>query len=305
MRIAVTASTGLFGSALLPRLRAAGHDVVPVVRGDQADPAAMWDPEAGWIRPGTFEHVDALVHLSGASIGDGRWSADRKALLHRSRIDSTRLLVDHLAALDVSPATFVCASAVGYYGDRGDEELDESSSTGEGFLAELCNDWEVEARRAEEAGMRPVMLRSGILLSKQGGALAKMLTPFKLGMGGPIGGGHQWLPWVARSDAAAAAEFALTHEALRGPVNVVSPGAVTSRTFVKALGRALHRPAFAPLPSFAVRAIFGEMGVQTLLWGQRPRPAALTEGGFTFGQQELAGALEEALDDDLRPGAAA
>ena len=154
----------------------------------------------------------------------GRWSASRKAELIRSRVDSTRLLVDHLAALDASPATFVSASAVGYYGDRGDEAIDETSSAGDGFLAELCSGWEAEARRAEEAGMRTVLLRSGILLSQQGGALARMLMPFKLGLGGPIGGGRQWLPWIARNDAAGAVEFALTHEALTGPVNLVAPG---------------------------------------------------------------------------------
>lgn len=304
MRIAITASTGLFGTELATRLRSHGHDVVPVIRGDETDPESMWNPEAGWIRPGTFEGMDAVVHLSGASIGDGRWSASRKELLRRSRLDSTRLLVDHLAALDTKPATLVSASAVGYYGNRGDEEITEASDPGEGFLAELCREWEAEAQRAEEAGIRTVQLRSGILLSQQGGALAKMLTPFKFGLGGPIGSGRQWLPWVARSDAAAAAEFALTHEELRGPVNVVAPGAVRNREFVKALGRALGRPAFAPLPGFAVRLLFGEMGEQTLLWGQHVRPKALTDAGFEFEYEELPSALEAALDDELEPGSA-
>ena len=299
MRVAITGSTGLFGRALVPRLRAAGHDVVPMVRGDQSDPATLWDPAAGWIRPGAFEGIDAVVHLSGAPIDGGRWSASRKAELSGSRVDSTRLLVDHLAALDASPATFISASAVGYYGDRGDEAIDESSSAGDGFLAELCAGWEAEARRAEEAGMRTVVLRSGILLSQQGGALARMLMPFKLGLGGPIGGGRQWLPWIARSDAAAAIEFALTHAELAGPINLVAPGVVTNRDFVKALGRALSRPAFAPLPGFAVRLLFGEMGVQTLLWGQRAAPSALTAAGFEFAHDEVASALEEALADDL------
>lgn len=304
MRIAITASTGLFGTELVTKLRAAGHEVVPVIRGDETNQDSMWNPEAGWIRPGAFEGMDAVVHLSGASIGDGRWSASRKELLRRSRLDSTRLLVDHLAALDAKPATLVSASAVGYYGERGDEEVTEASDPGEGFLAELCRDWEAEARRAEEAGIRTVQLRSGILLSRQGGALAKMLTPFKLGLGGPIGSGRQWLPWVARSDAAAAAEFALTHEELRGPVNVVAPGVVRNREFVKALGRALRRPAFAPLPGFAVRLLFGEMGEQTLLWGQHVRPKALTDAGFEFEHEELPGALTAALDDELQPGSA-
>ena len=304
MRVAITASTGLFGSALVASLRAAGNEVVPIIRGDQSDPAVMWDPEAGWIRPGAFEGMDAVVHLSGASIADGRWSVARKAVLTRSRIDSTRLLVDHLAGLDQSPSSFVSASAVGYYGDRGDEEINEASTAGEGYLAELCRDWEAEALRAQDAGMRTVLLRSGILLSRQGGALAKMLMPFKLGLGGPIGSGKQWLPWVARSDAVAAVGFALEHEALAGPINVVSPGVVTNRAFIKALGGALHRPTFAPLPGFAVRLLFGEMGEQTLLWGQRARPAALTDAGFTFEHEELPGALEAALADDLAPGAA-
>jgi uncharacterized protein (TIGR01777 family) len=304
MRIAITASTGLFGTQLITRLRAAGHDVVPIIRGDETHRDSMWQPEAGWIRPGAFEGMDAVVHLSGASIGDGRWSASRKELLRRSRIDSTELLVNHLSELDAKPATLVSASAVGYYGAHGDEEVTERSDAGEGFLAELCRDWEAEARRAEDAGIRSVQLRSGILLSQQGGALAKMLTPFKFGLGGPIGSGRQWLPWVARSDAAAAVEFALTHDQLTGPVNVVAPGVVRNREFVKALGRALHRPAIAPLPGFAVRLLFGEMGEQTLLWGQRVRPEALTAAGFAFEYDELPSALEAALSDELEPGSA-
>jgi uncharacterized protein (TIGR01777 family) len=302
MRIAITASTGLFGTELITRLRATGHDVVPVRRGDETDRDSMWNPGAGWIRPGTFDGVDAIVHLSGASIGDGRWSASRKELLRRSRIDSTNLLIDHLSELDAKPATLITASAVGYYGNRGEEEVTERSDPGEGFLAELCRDWEAEARRAEDLGIRSVQLRSGILLSQQGGALAKMLTPFKFGLGGPIGSGRQWLPWVARSDAAAAVEFALTHEELTGPINVVAPGVVTNHEFVKSLGRALHRPAIAPLPGFAVRLLFGEMGEQTLLWGQRARPEALTAAGFTFEHEQLPSALDAALSDELEPG---
>jgi uncharacterized protein (TIGR01777 family) len=295
MRVAITGSTGFVGTALTEHLRSNGHDVVPVVRGDSSDPEALWNPEQDWVRDGALEGVDALVHLAGASIGEGRWSDSRKRLLRSSRIEATRLLVDHLATLESRPRVVIGASAVGYYGDREDEELTEDAAAGEDFLAEIARDWERETLRAAEQGARAVVLRTGIVLAGHGGALPRMLLPFKLGAGGRLGSGRQWMSWISLGDAVRVIAFALEQDELSGPVNAVAPGAVTNREFTKVLGRVLRRPTFMPAPGFALRLLLGEQAKALLLSGQHVVPRRLSDAGFEFTHEELEPALREAL----------
>jgi uncharacterized protein (TIGR01777 family) len=294
MKVAVSGASGLIGSALLPVLRAAGHDVIALVRREPGGPGEVgWDPEGGSIDHGALEGVDAIVHLAGENIGK-RWTEKTRERVLASRVQGTRLLAETAAHLQRPPSVFLCASATGYYGDRGDEVLTEASPRGSGFLADVVDAWEHAAEPARAAGIRTVHLRQGLVLSRQGGALAKLLTPFRLGAGGRVGSGRQWWSWVGLDDVVAAYLFAL-EPPLTGAVNVTAPGVVTNRDFTKALGRALHRPTVFPLPAFAVKALFGQMGEEMLLGGQRVQPAALTAAGFSFGQPELDAALEQAL----------
>lgn len=294
MKLALSGASGLIGSALAPALRDAGHDLITLVRGEAPGPGeARWDPVAGTIDRPSLDGVEAIVHLAGANIGK-RWTRKTRERVLDSRVDGTRLLAETAAALEPRPAVLVCASAVGYYGDRGDEVLTEHSSRGSGFLADVVDAWERAAEPARAAGIRTVHLRQGIVLSRHGGALQKLLTPFKLGLGGRVGSGRQWWSWVGLEDVVGAYLFALDHE-LEGPVNVSAPGMVTNRELTKALGRALHRPTVLPLPAFAVKALFGQMGEEMLLGGQRTEPAALTAAGFAFRQPEIEAALEQAL----------
>lgn len=298
MRIVVTGASGLIGTALAALASERGHEVVPLARGPAEDGASSWDPAAGWIRPGALDGADAVVHLAGAEIAGGRWTDRRKRLLRESRIDATRLLIDHMASTaepSRRPRVLVSASAGGYYGDRGDEPLTEQSSAGEGFLATLCADWEREARRAEELGVRAVQARFGIVLSAHGGALARMLPAFRLGAGGPLGGGRQWMPWIALRDAAGVIEQLLSDDSYSGPVNVAAPEPVTNAGFTRALGRALRRPAILPLPALVLRALFGQLADEALLASQRMIPERLLRGGFDFAHPELDAALGEAL----------
>jgi hypothetical protein len=263
MRVAITGATGLIGSALGTRLEDAGHTVVRLRRVERADgtttgdEGAAWDPAAGWVAPGALEGCDALVHLAGASIGEGRWTPKRKAVLRESRIEATRGLVKHLATLSDGPHVLVSASAIGVYGDRGDEPLDEGSRPAEGFLAELASDWEREALAAEALGTRVAVARFGIVLDRQSGALPRMLLPFRFGAGGRLGSGRQWMSWVTLDDATRAVEFLLTHD-LRGACNVTAPGALTNREFTRVLARVLHRPALFPAPAFVLRLALGQ-----------------------------------------------
>lgn len=295
-RIAITGSSGLVGSALRANLASQGHDVVRVLRGNDSDPAALWNPGQGWVRPGALEGCDALVHLAGSSIGEGRWTDSRKKELSASRVEATRLLVDHLATLERKPAVLVAASAVGFYGSRGDDELTEDSPAGKDFLAGLVVDWEREVARAETLGIRTVMLRFGVILARDGGALTRMLLPFKLGAGGRIGNGRQWMAWVSLADAVGAAEYALKTESLRGPVNVTAPNPVTNASFTKALGSALHRPTLLPTPTFGLKLLLGREAAEgLLLTSQRVLPKKLQASGFAFAHADLGGALAAAL----------
>jgi len=293
MRIAITGASGLIGMALTTALTGAGHDLVRLVRRDPAGPEeARWDVGAGTIDEAALQEVQAIVHLAGENVGQ-RWTAGARNRILDSRVQGTRLIAETAARLPGQPV-LLCASAIGYYGVRGDEVLDESAARGTGFLADVVEAWEGAATPAREAGLRTVHLRQGIVLSRHGGALQRMLLPFKLGTGGRIGSGHQWWSWVSLDDVVTAYLFALEHR-LEGAVNVAAPGAVRNEQFVKALGRALHRPAILPLPAVAVRMAFGEMGEEMLLGGQRVRPGKLEDAGFAFGQPDVDSGLAHAL----------
>lgn len=295
MRIGVTGATGLVGSALLPVLAEAGHEAVGLRRGsaDAAGPPS-WDPATGRVATGDGP-LDAVVHLAGENIAGGRWTSARKARIRDSRVVGTGALCRGLAALEPRPATLVCASAVGFYGDRGDERLDESSPAGRGFLADVCREWEAAAAPARDAGIGVVHLRIGIVLTPAGGALGQMLLPFRLGLGGVIGSGRQFMSWIALDDLTAAVLHAVGANGLDGPVNAVSPHPVTNAEFTKTLGRVLRRPALLPMPAFGARLAFGEMADHLLLGGARVEPSRLLKTGFEFGHPELEGALRHLL----------
>lgn len=295
MKVLVTGSTGLVGSALVPFLLTSGHQVARLVRSPPtAGGDVHWDPAAGRLEPTNLEGLDAVVHLAGERI-TGRWTAAKKARIRSSRVQGTRLLAETLARLARPPKTLVCASAIGYYGDRGDEVLREESPSGAGFLAEVCREWEAAARPAAEKGIRVVHLRIGVVLSAAGGALALMLTPFKLGLGGRVGSGQQYMSWIAIDDLAGIIQHALTNESLRGPVNAVAPRAITNREFTKTLGRVLGRPTVFPMPAFAARLAFGQMADELLLASARVEPARLIASGYKFRTPELEAALRHLL----------
>jgi uncharacterized protein (TIGR01777 family) len=295
VRIVVSGASGLLGSSLVPALAGDGHDVLRLVRREaRAANEVSWDPATGTIDAAGLTGVDAAVNLSGASL-DSRWTPARKREIHDSRVDTTALLARTLAELDPRPSVYVSAGAVGIYGDRGEEILTEDAEPGSGFLADVAMAWESAADAARTAGIRVVNFRHGIVLSTRGGALARMLTPFKLGVGGRVGSGKQWWSWVSLDDVLAAYRFALEGD-ITGPVNLTSPNPATSAQFTKALGRALRRPTVFPLPAFAVKTLFGEMGETVLLEGQRVLPARLLDGGFTFGHPDLEPALRHALE---------
>jgi len=296
MRIVASGASGLIGSALVPALEREGHDVVRLVRREPQGPKELaWDPDAGTIDAARLAGADAVVNLNGATIGR-RWTAARKREIVESRIRSTDLLSRTLAELEPRPSVLVCAGGVGIYGDRGDEILTEESELGTGFLAEVGRAWEAAAEPARAAGIRVVNFRQGVVLSGEGGVLDRMLRPFKLGLGGRVGSGRQWWSWVSMEDLVAAYLLAIEGD-LTGPVNLTSPSPVTNAQFVKALGRALHRPTVFPLPAIGVKTLFGEMGEAVLLEGQRVLPARLQDAGLTFTTPDLDTALHRVLTD--------
>jgi hypothetical protein len=256
-----------------------------------------WDPGAATVDLSAMEGTEAIVHLSGASVADGRWTPARKAVLRSSRIDTTRVLVDAALHLKQKPRVFVCASATGYYGDCGDEALTESNPYGTDFLALLARDWEAEAMRAAHGGIRSVQLRFGVILAPHGGALPKMLAPFRWGLGGRLGNGRQWISWITLSDAVAAAHNAIVDDRYTGPVNVVSPNPVRNAEFARTAAAILHRPAIFPAPAFALRLLLGEMAQPLLLASQRVRPERLLELGYTFRHERLEPALQEMIGE--------
>lgn len=296
MNILLSGASGLIGTRLGAELAAAGHQVVRLVRRAPVGAGERrWDPDAGELNPEEIQGFDAVFHLGGVSIGEGRWTPERKRILRDSRVKSTALLARALAT--TRPAVFVCASATGVYGDRGDEVMTEASAPGSGFLADLCVEWEAACAPASAAGVRVVNARFGVVLDPAGGALAKMLAPFKLGLGGRLGSGRQWMSWIAAADTTAALRFLLENQGLRGAVNLVAPDPVTNADFTRALGRALHRPTFLPAPAFALRAALGEMADAALLSSTRAVPRKLVEAGFRFDLAQLSEALEKMLGD--------
>jgi uncharacterized protein (TIGR01777 family) len=282
MRVAITGASGLIGSRIGDALRARGDEVVGVsLRSGTPDPA-------------TFAGLDGVVHLAGEPVAQ-RWTEEAREGIRSSRVEGTRALVEALGAADPSPRVLVSASAVGYYGSRGDERLDESAAPGDDFLAQVCIGWEREAQAATDRGIRVVNVRTGVVLAKSGGALAKMLLPFRLGIGGPVAGGRQYMPWIHIDDLVGIYVAALDNETWSGPVNASAPEPVTNAAFSKALGRALHRPAVAPVPAFAIRLLYGDMA-EIVTEGQRAIPARPLELGYTFAHPDL----DEALADALR-----
>ncbi|MCY3665053.1 MAG: TIGR01777 family oxidoreductase [Gemmatimonadetes bacterium] len=295
MKVLVAGSSGLIGTALCSRLEREGHEVVRLVRREPVQGELRWDPEAGELEQEALEGIEAAVHLGGRNIAARRWTAAVKEQLRQSRVQTTQLLAARLAGLAAPPRVLVCASAIGIYGHRRDEELDEESDTGEGFLAELGRAWEGASAVAAEAGIRVVQARLGIVFSHQGGALAKMLLPFRLGVGGKIGDGRQYVGWISLEDAVAALVYAVENDALRGPVNLTAPQQVTNAELTRTLGRVLRRPTLLPLPAFAAKLVLGELAEEGLLASQRVRPTRLLEAGFEFAYPELEGALRHAL----------
>lgn len=296
MRIAVSGASGLIGGALSTFMQGGGHTIYLLTRArDDANPNAIhWDPVRGLIDAAALENMDAVIHLAGENIASERWTTNVKDRIRRSRVDGTGLLARTLARLNQPPQVFISASAIGYYGHR-DEPVDEDSPAGKGFLAEVCQQWEAAAEPAREAGIRVVHPRIGMVLARQGGALAKMLTPFSLGMGGPVGSGEQGMSWIALDDLVGLIHFLLYQEAIEGPVIAAATTPVSNREFGQTLGRVLKRPAIAPLPTLAVETLFGEMGRELLLSGQRAISRKLPTSGFEF----LHSTLESALSAEL------
>ena len=301
MRIIVTGATGLVGSALVPSLVADGHSVTRLVRRRQAaTPAGVtdveWNPAEGRIDAAALEGTEAAVHLAGETVSE-RWTEEKKRRIRESRVEGTRLLAETLARLSTRPRAFVSASAIGFYGSfRGDEVLTEESAPGGDFLAGVCREWEGATEPARAAGIRTVSLRIGIVLSAEGGALSRMLPPFRLGAGGKIGNGRQWMSWVALDDVLGIIKHALQDQTLAGAVNTVAPRPVTNSEFAVTLGRVLRRPAIFPLPAFAVRMMFGEMGDALLLGSARVEPSRLRAAGYRFAYEDLESALRHLLD---------
>ncbi len=281
MKIMISGSSGLIGSALKNSLESDGHQVIALPR--------------SYDEPLDFSGVDAVVHLAGENIAAGRWTAEKKRKIKESRIQGTSALAEQLASSDSPPSVFICASAIGYYGDRGSEELDETSTAGHGFLPETCQQWEDAAKPAIDAGIRTVHLRTGIVLSSEGGALKKMLLPFKLGGGGILGSGTQYMSWIALEDEISAIRFLMDNPPIAGAVNLVSPKPVTNKEFTKTLGHVLKRPTCIPMPAFAARMLFGEMADALLLASARIYPVRLVDAGFEFKHTTLESALRSIL----------
>jgi hypothetical protein len=295
--VAVSGAGGLIGSALVSSLAAKGHRVFSLVRRAPrpGEDALAWDPSSGAITPAGSTVPDAVIHLAGESIVGLRWTAEKKRRIRESRVTATRLLVQTLTRLPTPPAVLISASGIGYYGSRGDGVVTEDSRQGTGFLADLSRDWEAATATAIAQGIRVVQLRIGVVLSARGGALATMLTPFKLGLGGVIGDGAQWMSWIALDDVIGAIHHILATDALRGPVNAVAPAPVTNAEFTRTLGRVLGRPTLVPLPAFAARLALGQMADELLLASQRVLPARLEASGYPFRHPTLEGALRAAL----------
>lgn len=301
MKVLVSGSHGLVGKALIRSLTSDGHEIVRLVRNKPSGAGEVeWHPNEGSIDAASLEGLDAVVHLAGESIASSRWNDEKKRAIRESRSKGTALLSDALARLAQPPSVFVSASAIGYYGNRADELLTEESAPGKDFLASVCVDWEKATKPAVEKGIRTVNARFGIILDAEEGALGKMLTPFRMGIGGRVGNGKQWMSWIAIEDVVNGLKFLISDESMSGPVNFVAPNPVTNAEFTKTLGHVLSKPTLIPVPEFGVRLAFGEMGEALLLGSQRVEPRVLQQKGFKFAQPSLESALRNLLASDRR-----
>ena len=292
VKVVITGASGLLGTALVPNLRSDGHDVVRLVRRPpRAGDEEQWDPAARQLDPAILSGVDAVVHLAGVGVGDKRWTEDYKRSILSSRVDGTATIATAMAAAEQPPKVLLAASAVGFYGDTGDDIVDESAPSGDGFLAEVVRNWEAAAEPAVDAGIRVVIMRTGVVLAAKGGALGKVLPLFRLGLGGRLGDGLQWMSWIALPDYLMALRFLLDREDISGPVNVTAPEPVRNRDYTKAIGRAVHRPALAIVPATALRAALGGFADEGVLVSQRVVPARLESAGFTFAFGDVDSAL--------------
>ena len=297
MKILITGACGLIGKALQESFKEKGYEMLLATRSDPKDDKHIqWNADTGFREEdlARLEGLDAVIHLAGENIAGFRWTEEKKKAIRDSRVFGTRSMIETFDKLNDKPKTFISGSAIGFYGDRGDDEMTESSAAGKTFLSEVCKEWEAESRRAEDLGIRTVLLRTGIVLSKDGGALATMMTPFKLGVGGVIGDGKQWMSWISLDDVVGIINYALEHDNVRGAVNLTSPNPVTNEEFTKTLGSVLYRPTFLPLPEFAVHMVFGEMGDALLLDSTRVIPKRMKDAGYEFKYSELKTALEHA-----------
>ena len=295
MKVLITGSSGLIGSVLIESLASNGHEVIRLLRKKFAKDSPVWDPENDVIDLADVRDIAAVVHLAGDNIAEGRWNDRKKGRIRNSRVRGTKLLAEFFAASEHKPRIIVSASAVGVYGDRGEELVDETSEPGNGFLADVCQQWEGATASAVDAGIRVANVRFGVVLSTAGGALKKMLLPFRMGLGGVIGGGKQYMSWVSIDDVVGMIQYVIGNDSMRGPVNLVSPHAVSNHEFTKTLGRVLHRPTIFPMPAFAARLAFGEMANELLLSSTRAIPKKLMNSGYKFRHPELGEAFEHLL----------
>ena len=303
MRVLITGAGGLIGGALAHSLAAGGHSVTRLVRRRPADTSQFhWDPARGTVDPAALAGCDAVVHLAGASIAGGRWSASRRAEIRESRRSGTAAIASAVARASPPPRALVSASAIGFYGDRGDEPLDERSEPGSGFLADVVRAWEAAATPASAAGVRVVHPRFGVVLDARGGALPRLALPVRLCLGGPIGSGRQWVSWITLHDIVRALVYTLSHNDMRGPVNLVSPHAVTQADLSRVLGRVLARPSFIHVPAWVIRGMLGQMGEELLLFSQRVVPRRLSDDGFVFDHSDLEVALRSVLRPETATG---
>ncbi len=297
MKILITGASGLIGKELQKSFAAKGYDMLLASRSEPKDEKHIqWSIEEGFTDPSKLEGVDVVIHLAGENVSGLRWTDEKKKAIRDSRVLGTRNVVDAISKLKNRPHTFIASSAIGFYGDRANEEVTESSAAGDTFLSGVCKEWEAESRRAEDAGIRTVLLRTGIVLSKDGGALSTMLLPFKLGVGGVVGTGKQWMSWIALDDEIAVINYVIENENIRGAVNAVSPNPATNHDFTKTLGDVLYRPTFLPLPEFAISMVFGEMGDALLLASTKVAPKRLLDAGFEFKYTDLKKAIEHAVE---------
>ena len=294
MRTAITGVSGLVGAHLRSFLDAEGHSVIPIGRGP-GNGGIHWDPSKDEIEASRLDGIDAVVHLAGENIGSSRWTAGRKEKILLSRIDGTSLISKTIVSLKAPPRVLISASAVGYYGDCGDRIITENHPAGSGFLADVCVQWESACEPARQAGIRVVNIRNGVVLSSKGGAIPKMLPPFRLGIGGPIAGGKQYVSWIHLHDLARAILALIVDEKISGPVNMTSPNPVTNSELTRAIASVIHRPAIMPIPAFAIRAIFGQMGQETVIQGQRVKPTVLQGMGFEWEYADIIAALKKEL----------